>query len=485
MKKTGLLAGTLAPVLILLTDFSGKQSTTAMAAIAAMMAIFWITEAIPLAATALLPIVLFPIFGLASSNVIAAQYMNSTVFLLIGGFMIALAMQRWNLHKRIALNIILLTGEQPLAMIFGFVSATVILSMWISNTATTLVMMPIALAVIGHCQVMFSEQQSRQFGIALLLAIAYSASIGGMMTLVGSPSNLVFAHFYQIATQDSIGFLQWMLVTMPVAMLLIMVLLAVIYCFYLKNIPHFQSLRSLLLDEKGKLGTISFAEKAVLTVFIMTAVLWMTRKSMVLGSVNIQGWSSWLPFGKLIDDGAVAITMATTMFFIPSAKKGGSKTILDESVFAELPWAVVILFGGGFALAYGVGESGLSTYLAEQLQGLKDVMLPVLIVIVTAGMSLLTELTSNTATAQVVMPVLLATAKVIEVSPIWLMLPVVLAASCAFMFPVATPPNAIIFGTGKVAMTEMLKVGFILNFTAVSLISFFSYLLIPVLLNAG
>lgn len=483
LKTAGLLTGVLVPVLIVQSGFSGNPGTTAMAAIAVMMAIFWMTEAIPLTATALLPLALFPLSGIASSNETAAHYMNSTVFLLIGGFMIALAMQRWNLHKRIALNIILCTGERPVALVCGFMLATAFLSMWISNTATTLVMLPIAIAVIGRCQVMLSEQQARQFGSALLLVIAYSASIGGMMTLVGSAPNLVFARAYQVATMHDIGFLQWMMIAMPLAITLLLILLGVIYYGYLKKIPHFQALSDLLLEEKLRLGDVSDAEKSVLLIFVLTAMLWISRKGIAWGGFVLPGWAHYLPFGDLIDDGSVAMTMATVMFFIPASKRAGAERILDEAVFVELPWSVVLLFGGGFALAYGFSQSGLSAYLAGQLQGLKSVILPLLILIVTMGMSLLTELTSNTATTQVVMPILLATSDVIDVSPVWLMLPVVLAASCAFMFPVATPPNAIVFGSGKVAITEMLKIGVILNFIAVLLISAFCYVLIPIVLN--
>lgn len=480
LKRAGLLLGISLPVGILLyADFGDTDTVKHMAAVAVMMSIFWITEAIPLAATALLPLVLFPFLGIASSKVVASQYMNSTIFLLMGGFMIALAMQRWQLHKRIALSVLALCEGDPLWLVSGFVVATSVLSMWISNTATTLVMLPIALAIIARCENTLTAQQVHQFSAGLLLSIAYSASVGGMMTLVGTAPNLVFARFYEIATGKSISFAEWMMIAVPIGSLMLIALLTIIFGFYLRKLPQSSGLRQIVLEEKKALGSVSFEEKAVLIVFMVTALLWITRKGLTIGETVFKGWGDFLSFGSLMDDGTVAIGMAVLLFFIPARTTEGAKTtLLDEKVFIELPWSVVMLFGGGFALAYGFSESGLSAYLATQLQGLKTVPLAVLIALVTFGMSLLTELTSNTATTQLVMPILLSTAKVINVSPVWLMLPATLAASCAFMFPVATPPNAIIFGSRKVKMLEMLKIGFALNLIAVLLISFVSYVLL-------
>ncbi len=481
LKKIGLATGLTVPMAILIfTDIGNNQQTTTMAAIAVMMSIFWISEAIPLAATALIPLILFPLSGIASSKATASQYMNSTVFLLIGGFMIALAMQRWNLHKRIALNVLALFGGHPLHLVLGFMLATAGLSMWISNTATTLMMLPIALAIITRCEQFMSATEMHRFTVGLLLAIAYSASIGGMMTLVGTAPNLVFAQFYQLVNEESIGFSQWMMIAVPIGISLLFCVYFIIGLLYLRKLPNAGNLKQLVAREKTELGPISFAEKAVLLVFLMTAILWVSRKGIKIGGEFVfQGWASWLPYGSLIDDGTVAITMATLLFFIPV--KGDKERLLDHQVFAELPWSIVLLFGGGFALAYGFSESGLSVYLAGQLQGLKSVSLPLLILAVSSGMNLLTELTSNTATTQLVMPILISTAKIIEVSPVWLMLPAVLSASCAFMFPVATPPNAIVFGSGKVSVLEMVKTGIILNIIAILIITALSFYLIPLL----
>ena len=481
LKKIGLLIGiSLFVGVLIFADFGESVLVTRMAAIALLMSVFWMSEAIPLAATALLPLVLFPLLGIASTKTTASEYMNSTVFLLIGGFLIALAMQRWNLHKRIALSVLVLCGGKPTRLVMGFVLATAGLSMWISNTATTLVMLPIALAIMARYETILTPQQARQFNVGLLLSIAYSASVGGMMTLVGTAPNLVFAKSYETAMGTSIGFGEWMLIAVPVGMGMLIALFLVISVLYLRNLPSSNELKQIVSEEKQQLGVMSFEEKAVLVLFIITALLWITRKGFHAGELVLKGWSHFLSSGTMIDDGTIAIGMAVLLFLIPARTITGEKTtLLDEGVFAKLPWSVVLLFGGGFALAYGFSESGLSVYLASQLQGLKNVPLAILIGSLTFGMSLLTELTSNTATTQLVMPILLSTAKVINITPVWLMLPAVLAASCAFMFPAATPPNAIIFGSGQVKVSEMIKTGFSLNIIAVLLISSICYFLIP------
>lgn len=481
VRRVGLIIGITLPFYILMfVSFGESVQTSKMAACAIMMSVFWVTEAIPLAATALLPFILFPVLGIASSKSVASQYMNSTVFLLIGGFMIALAMQQWNLHKRIALNILVLFGGNTLQLVFGFMIATAGLSMWISNTATTLMMLPIALAIISRFEGILTKAQAHQFALGLLLAIAYSASIGGMMTLVGTAPNLVFSQFYQMQTGLSVGFLQWMLIAVPVGLTMLIGLYLIIMTLFLRGIPNTKTLKQLLIDEKNILGKLSNAERLVMIVFVMTTILWITRKGIDLGNLSFSGWGELMPYGNMIDDGSVAIAMATLMFFIPVKNHlNKSVRLLDKKVFAELPWSIVLLFGGGFALAYGFSVSGLSEYLAGQLQSLKAFSLPLLVLIVSVGMNLLTELTSNTATTQLVMPILLSTAKVLNVEPVWLMLPAVLSASCAFMFPVATPPNAIVFGSGKVKVYEMLKVGIILNILGVLVVSGISYCLIP------
>lgn len=271
-----------------------------------------------------------------------------------------------------------------------------------------------------------------------------------------------------------------MLIAVPVGAVMLVLLYAIIVALFLRKLPSTGDLKRLVLHERNQLGKITEAEQAVSAVFAVTTLLWITRKGMDIGNVAFRGWGDFMAYGKMIDDGSVAVTMAMVLFFIPAKINGNEKTaLLDKKVFSELPWPIVLLFGGGFALAYGFSESGLSVYLAGQLQGLKSYSLPLIILLVSTEMNLLTELTSNTATAQLVMPILLSTAKVLDVSPVWLMLPAVLSASCAFMFPVATPPNAIIFGSGRVKVYEMVRVGLLLNILGVLVVSGMCYWLIP------
>lgn len=483
MRKSGIfIAIAVSAWILAYAELDGSPSTVRMAAIAASMSVLWVTEAIPLAATSLFPLVLFPLLGISSTSVVAAKYMNSTVFLLIGGFMIALAMERWNLHKRIALNVISLFGDHPRRLMMGFMAATAFLSMWISNTATTLVMLPIALAIISQFEPELGDGQCRRVAIGLLLAIAYSASIGGMMTLVGTAPNLVFARIYEISNEGAapIGFAQWMFLAIPVGVLMLTTTGIVISLLYFRRINASGAVGATVSTEKKKLGAIRFEEKAVLLLFILTASLWTTRKGIRLGDFTIPGWQSFFDTNNLMDDGTIAVGMALVLFFVPARDTQGRRTtILDEGVFKRLPWNVVVLFGGGFALASGFVESGLSGYLASQLNALDRPSLLQTLFAVSSTMTLLTELTSNTATTQLVLPILQSVAEGLSISPLWLMLPATLSASCAFMFPVATPPNAIVFGSGRLHVMDMVKTGVLLNLSGILVVISVVWLLAP------
>ncbi|HHJ38152.1 MAG: hypothetical protein AXA67_03420 [Methylothermaceae bacteria B42] len=466
--------------LALALDLGDSPQTGHMAAIAILMALLWITEAIPLAATALLPLVLFPLFGIAATKVVAAKYMNSTVFLLLGGFMIAQAMERWQLHRRIALTVLAWFGGRPASLMMGFIVATAFLSMWISNTATTLVMLPIALAILARFEALLGPRQAHRFAVVLLLAIAYAASIGGMMTLVGTAPNLVFARLYEETTGQEVDFLRWMMIGLPVGITMLMALVLYLKSVYLRRLPKLEQLETIVAQERARQGRISREEKLVAWVFAATAILWISRKGVTLNNFHLPGWQQWLAFGDLIDDGTVAIAMAILLFLLPARGDSGQRTtLLDQGVFMRLPWPVVILFGGGFALASGFEQSGLSTWIASQLQGLAGTGMLGLMVSVSTGMTFLTELTSNTATTQLVLPILASLAKALALEPVWLMLPATVSASCAFMFPVATPPNAIIFGSGRVRVWEMVKTGLILNLVGIVVVTGLLKWLIP------
>lgn len=487
IRQIGLILAIVAPACILFAgDFGDNPKTPAMAAIALMMALLWVTEAIPLSATALLPLLLFPVLGISPTKLVAAQYMNSTVFLLIGGFLIALAMQRWNLHRRIALTVLSVFGSQPIQLLGGFILATAGLSMWISNTATTLVMLPIALAILSRFNTVIGAQAAERVTTGFMLAIAYSASIGGMMTPVGTAPNLVFLRLYEISHPDTggIGFTEWMLLTMPVGIVLLVFLMFYLWFRYCRGIKIETSIAGFIAEEKQDLGIMRFEEKVVTVVFSLAALLWVTRKKIKMDSLTIPGWQDWVPNGSMMDDSTVAIGMALILFLIPARNSDGTATrVLDHHVFQQLPWSVVLLFGGGFALASGFVESGLSSYLAQQVGQLSETSLMTQLLTVTGLMTALTELTSNTATTQLVLPILQSIADATQVKPEWLMIPATLAASCAFMFPVATPPNAIVFSSGQVKMSQMLSAGIVMNLVAIIVIAVLIQWLLPIVLG--
>ncbi|HFD11428.1 MAG TPA: SLC13/DASS family transporter [Crenotrichaceae bacterium] len=486
-QQTGLFLAICLPAYILFTgDFGDNPKTPAMAAIALMMALLWVTEAIPLSATALLPLILFPVLGISSTKIVATTYMNSTVFLLIGGFLIALAMQRWNLHRRIALAVLSAFGAHPMQLMAGFILATAGLSMWISNTATTLVMLPIALAILSRFDAVIGKHATEKLTTGFLLAIAYSASIGGMMTPVGTAPNLVFLRLYEVSHHEGsgLGFTEWMLFTTPISVVLLACLMIYLSFRYCRGVKAESSINDFIAEEKSNLGVISFEEKVVSVVFAIAALLWITRKKIQTDVFTFPGWQSLVPNGSMMDDSTVAIAMALILFVIPARTGDGCSTrVLDQSVFQKLPWSVVLLFGGGFALASGFVDSGLSSYLAQQVGGFTEVTLATQLFLVTGLMTALTELTSNTATTQLVLPILQSIAVSMEVKPEWLMIPATLAASCAFMFPVATPPNAIVFSSGQLKMSEMLSAGLILNVIAIITISVLTKWLLPLVLG--
>jgi len=476
-RLTSLMLGPLAALLLMaFFDLApGNPAVTRMAAVALWMAIWWITEAVPLAVTALLPVALFPLLNIMSGKLVAPLYFNSIIFLFIGGFIIALAMQRWNLHKRIALYIIRLVGLSASRLVLGFMVATAFLSMWISNTATTMMMVPIALAVIYKLDESVDESTAsgaKRFSVGLLLGIAYAASIGGIATLVGTPPNLSFARIFAINFEQApeISFTQWIVFALPLTILML-----AFAWFYLSRIyaPAKGSARvrsDVFRRELKALGPMSREERWVLLVFALTAVLWITRSDIAMGSFSFTGWATRLGLSGLVDDGTVAITMAILLFIIP-ASAGGAKRLMGWSDTVKLPWGIVLLFGGGFALASGFKESGLSQWCGDQLSGIAGLHPILIVLIVCLLITFLTELTSNTATTEMILPILAATAVAIQVNPLLLMVPATLSASCAFMLPVATPPNAIVFGSDRITVAQMARTGLVLNLVGAVLIT--------------
>jgi solute carrier family 13 (sodium-dependent dicarboxylate transporter), member 2/3/5 len=462
-----------------------------VAAIATLMAVWWMTEAVPLAITSLLPIVLVPMLTERTVAETTAPYASSIVFLFLGGFLIAIAMEKWNLHRRIALLTLRRVGAEPKRIVLGLMLATGFLSMWVSNTATTLMMLPIGLSVfalvtensglqvgkyeghrLGQVEVV-PDDNIRRFGICLMLAIAWSASMGGLGTLLGSPPNAIIAGYAATELGQEIGFLDWMLLGVPTAFTFIIIgwvlMTRLLYRFTLEEVPGG---RGMIEGEIHKLGPMSQGEKMVLLVFASAAFLWVVPG--LLG--GIPGIADGLGLVGGMDDTAIAIGAGIAMFILPG--RGRSEMVLNWKDAEEgLPWGVLLLFGGGLSLASAVAATGLDSWFGQQVGGLGALPVLLLVAAVVAIVMFLTEVTSNTATAATFIPVLGGVAIGIGADPMSLLVPAAFAATCAFMLPVGTPPNAIVFSSGAVTISQMARGGFVLNLVGIVLITLFSYML--------
>lgn len=475
-RAVGLIAGGLLFLVILLfVELDAAQpGVTRTAACAALIAVFWVSEALPIPVTSLLPLVLFPALNIMKGSAVAAQYMNSTIFLFLGGFLVALGIERWRLHRRLALTILLFIGERPDRLALGIMSATALISMWVSNTATAMMMFPIALAVIGHADRLLKDDRQRaNFALTLMLSVAYGASIGGIGTLVGSPPNIVFVRIFSISFPEapSVTFTQWFLFAIPFIIVFLFTtwLLLTRVLVPVSRTPLAGG-RELLLAELRQMGRMSRAEKRITAVFILTAALWITRGSLDFGFVKLTGWADALGLGQTIDDGTVAVAMAVLLFLLPSGLQRGER-LLDWKTAMNIPWEILLLFGGGFALAEAFQQSGLSIWVGKQLSGLTSLPPIVMVAVIAFLMTFLTELTSNTAITQLLLPVFAAMAVAGHIHPLLLMIPATISASCAFMMPAGTPPNAIVFSSGRVPIIKMAKAGFFLNIVGVILVT--------------
>ena len=485
-QKIGLLAGIPLFLLILLLPLSNTLEPSAQRtlAIAVLMAWWWITEAIPIPATALIPILAFPILKVLPIKEVVPSYGDSNIFLFMGGFFLAMAIQKWNLHRRIALHIIRIVGSGPHKIILGFMVATAFLSMWISNTATTMMMFPIGMAVVIQISGLLEnsgnldQKQLKSFQIALMLGIAYAASIGGIGTKIGTPPNIVFAGAVRTLFPGApeISFLQWMGVGFP----LVLIFLPITWLLLTRviqpiNLPELQNSSNVIEDECKKLGKMETGECLVLLIFILTALAWIFRKNIELGAFTIPGWSDLLGIENYVNDATVAIGSAILLFLIPVSFKK-REFLLDWEWAIKIPWGILLLFGGGIALANGFKCSGLAEWIGEHLELLSHMPLIIMIMATCFLLTFLTELTSNTATAAIFMPILAMTAMSMHIHPYLLMIPATISASCAFMLPVATPPNAIIFGSGYVTIPQMAKNGLAFNLIGVMIVTIITYL---------
>lgn len=480
----GFILGPLIFVLLQVLPVFPSASVANMASIASLMVVLWITEALPLAATALLPLVLFPLMGITSGKEVASVYTNSTIFLFIGGFVLALSMQRWDLHTRIALRIIGWFHGSAMFMVLGFMVTAALLSMWISNTATATMLLPIGLAVYARAAEHLDEADSQKLITAMMLGIAYSCSIGGIATLIGTPPNLAMQRIFAISFPEApvITFAQWLLFAFPLTLSMLLLCWGVITWRYTGR--GFTALK-FSADELRITANkpMSYEEKAVATVFTLTALGWIFRNDITMGGMTLPGWSNLFETATLINDGTIAIMAALVLFTIPAKNKSAHKRLADSKTIASLPWNIVLLFGGGFALAKGFTVSGLSEFVGQQFLGFQEMNPVGLIAGVTTLVVFLTEVTSNTATSEMLLPLVASIAKAIEINPLLLMLPVTLSASMAFMMPVATPPNAIVFASEKLHIIDMIKTGFILNILAIVLITLVCWILGPLIFN--
>jgi sodium-dependent dicarboxylate transporter 2/3/5 len=441
------------------------------------MAAWWLTVAVPLVVTAFLPLVLIPVLSIASPTAAAAPYANPVIFLFMGGFFIAIAMQRWALHRRVALGVVAWTGTSPRRLVAGFMIASATLSMWMSNTAAVLMMMPIGAAVLSLMHEparpdseSAGSPEAKGLGIALMLGIAYAGSIGGVATLIGTPPNAVLAGMAGELLGTDVSFAGWLAVGLPVSIAMLTVCWALL-CLVLFRLPNQPSVRaSRVIDgERGKLGGWHPAEGATAIVFAIAAVAWVLRAPKQIGDLTIPGIQTLLPF---VGDATIAIAAALLLFLWPTRDRDGHATqVLDWQHARSIPWDILVLFGGGLSLASAFQSTGLTKWLGGELGVLAGFPSLLIIAAVAALFVFVTEITSNTATATLGLPVVAALGPSVGVEPMALMMAAPRGSSMAFMLPVATPPNAIVFGTGHIPPGEMRRAGFWLNIAGIIVIS--------------
>ncbi len=467
-RAVGLFLGPFLFSLALLTPCPAGMTPEAkrVAAIALLMATWWVTEAIPIPATSLLPVILYPLLGVMDASAAPSAFAHPLIFLFMGGFFLAMAMQQWNLHTRIALHIIKRMGLTTRRIVLGFMCATAFLSMWISNTATAMMMMPIALAVVVNVECLCAgpsqsdADRDRNFGTLVMLGIAYSASIGGIGTLIGTPPNLVFAAAVSKMYGQNIDFATWMVLGVPLVVIFIplawLYLTRIVFPLSHRKVS---GARETISRQLRELGPTSKGERVVLVVFILTALCWVFRAQKTVFGLQVPGLDMLFPH---IHDATIAVMAALCLFIIPVDWRG-KRFALNWEWAVKIPWGTLLLFGGGLALAEGFQSSGLALWIGRHVLGLQNMPPFLVLLVVIAGVAALTEFTSNTATTAMLMPTLGALAVGMGQHPYFLMLAACVAASLAFMLPVATPPNAVVFGSGRVRIPQMVKAGIWMN----------------------
>lgn len=470
MKLLGFVVGiVLAGLVAIVMPADVNQGARMTAAVAVLMGTWWITEAVPLPATALLPLVLFPMLGIADLADVSSSYASSTVFLFLGGFLLALGLQRWNLHKRIALRIVLMVGTKPTRLIGGFMIATAVLGMWVSNTATAMMMIPMAMSVIALVEKQDGVKPKSRFGVGLVISVAYAATTSAFATIIGSPVNVIVAGYIRDTLGYQITFLQWMAFGTPLTVVFMIIGWVLIAKWLWKpEVDRLPGGRELFQEQLARLGRMSSGEIAVGVIFVLTALSWIF--------VPVIFENPWA------DDATIAMMAGIAVFLVP-ARPRSAVMVLDWESAKEVPWGVLILFGGGLALSGQITGTGLATWMGESLSGLGGLPTWLLVVILAALLLFLTEFTSSTATAAAFVPVVGGVAGGLGQDPVLFAVTAGLACLCAFMLPVGTPPNAIAFASGSVTIPQMMRTGVWMNLIAIVLVTAVVLLLVPAILN--
>lgn len=476
LKLGSLLAGPLIFALIILVvpDTFISPGANKTLALAAWMIVWWITEAVPIAATALLPMILFPFMGIIKMSEAAASYGHSAIFLFMGGFIIAIALEKHRLHERIALNLLRITGTSGNGIILGFTLTTALLSMWISNTATAMMMLPIAISVINLTQpnsgaaIHEMNPRERNFAMGLMLSIGYAASIGGIATIIGTPPNVVFKGLLEQHYNARISFSDWMMVGLPLAVVILTATYLIVTRILFPNrLENIQGSEQLLRERHESLGPVSTAEKRVLAVFLFTSFLWIFQQPL----------NEYLLQGPMLNDTNIAMMGGLLMFIVPADIRT-MNFLLDWKDTKQLQWGILILFGGGLCLAQGLENTHIIERLGQLISEGRNFNYLLLLLVIVAAV-FLTEVMSNVALVQIFVPVIFGISDGLQVDPVLLALPVTISASMAFMLPISTPPNAVVFSTGMIRIKDMVSAGFLLNVVAILLIWIASMTIVP------
>jgi solute carrier family 13 (sodium-dependent dicarboxylate transporter), member 2/3/5 len=466
-----------AGIIWVFTDLDkNNPQVSLMAGVAVWMCIWWFTEAVGLAVTAMVPVFILPVLGISDAKSVAQQYSDSIIFLFIGGFMLAFAIEKWHFHKRIALKILSVVGKSPATILLGVMISTYLISNWISNTATTMMLFSAVFALIQETK-SYINRNEMKFAAALLLGLAFSATIGGMATPVGTPPNMYFFRAFKNAFpgDTELNFVKWSLIGFPLSFIFLGITFTTLYYYFLRGKVELTIQRSFFREEYNKLGRFSYEEKWVFGIFIMVIFLWFTRADIDFGSGIFRGWNHIFKAPGYIDDSFVALLAAMLLFLIPSRKNNGEALLIWEDA-KKLRYDIILMFGSGFALAYGFEVSGLSKWLATILVVLKGVS-PILIILgICVIVTIISEFASNIASIQLVIPIMISLQKELSVPALLLMMPATFAASLGFMLPVATAANTIVFGTKQINIRDMFRVGIILDALGILLITFMCYL---------